>query len=67
MKRALSTSEAADYIGMSRIFLAQDRMNGPRKGRTPGPPFVKIQRTIRYLIEDLDAWLEQHRVKREAG
>ena len=32
--------------------------------RSPGPKFVKIGRSVRYLIEDLDYWLEAHRVKR---
>ena len=61
-KRALSEHEAADYIGMSRSFLRQDRMNGHREGRTPGPPFLRIGRAIRYLIDDLDAWLEALRI-----
>ncbi|MBL4647439.1 MAG: helix-turn-helix domain-containing protein [Gammaproteobacteria bacterium] len=49
---------------MSRIFLSQDRMNGFRDGRIPGPPFVKVGRNILYLKDDLEAWLEQHRVHR---
>lgn len=63
-KRGFTETETAEYIGMSRAFLSQDRMNGFRKGRTPGPHYVRIGRTIRYLKEDLDAWLEQHRVRR---
>ena len=56
--RALSEREAARYIGMSRSFLAQSRMDGHREGRTPAPPFIKIGRSVRYLREDLDAWLD---------
>ena len=48
----LTETEAAKYIGMSRGFLAQDRMNGHRKHRTPGPPFIRISRSIRYLQEE---------------
>ncbi len=55
--RALSEKEAAQYIGMSRSFLAQSRMDGHRENRTPAPPFVKIGRSVRYLREDLDNWL----------
>ena len=58
----LTEIEAAKYIGMSRGFLAQDRMNGHRKNRTPGPPFIRIGRTIRYLQDDLEQWLRQHRI-----
>ncbi|WP_206054868.1 helix-turn-helix transcriptional regulator [Nitrosococcus wardiae] len=59
IKRALSDREAAVYIGMSVAFLRQDRLNGHREGRTPGPRWIKIGRSVRYLREDLDAWLEQ--------
>ena len=55
--RALSEIEAARYIGMSRSFLAQSRMDGNRDNRTPAPPFIKIGRSVRYLREDLDQWL----------
>ncbi len=64
-KRSFTEQEAAQYIAMSRAFLRQDRMNGFRQGRTPGPHFIKIDRTIRYLKEDLDEWLEKYRIKRE--
>ncbi len=57
--RAFSEREAASYIGMSRSFLAQSRMDGPRESRTPAPPFIKIGRSVRYLREDLDAWLDK--------
>ncbi len=59
--RALTEREAAQYIAMSRSFLRQDRMNGRREGRTPGPAFLKIGRSVRYLKEDLDKWLEKFR------
>ena len=36
-------------------------MNGKREGRTPGPPWLKIGRSIRYLKKDVDKWLEQFR------
>lgn len=59
--RALSEREAARYIGMSRSFLAQSRMDGPRANRTPAPPFIRIGRSVRYLLDDLDGWLDQFR------
>lgn len=56
--RALSEIDAAKYIGMSRSYLAQSRMDGIREARTPAPPFIKIGRSVRYLREDLDNWLD---------
>lgn len=58
----MNEKQAAEYIGMSRSFLAIARMDGTREGRTPGPPFVKVGRRVLYLKEDLDNWLLSHRV-----
>lgn len=60
----LTEKEAAIYIGMSRAYLSQDRANGVRENRTPGPTFLKIGRAVRYRREDLDAWLNQHKIMR---
>lgn len=60
-RRGFCEAEAAHYIGMSRSFLRQARMDGRRLNRTPGPPFSKIGRKVLYLKDDLDRWLEQHR------
>lgn len=59
-KRVYTEQETAAYIGMSRSFLRQARMEGPRKNRTVAPPFIKIGRAVRYLKEDLDCWLDSH-------
>ncbi|MEZ9302561.1 helix-turn-helix domain-containing protein [Vibrio breoganii] len=59
-KRAYTEQETAEYIGMSRSFLRQSRMEGHRRNRTIAPPFIKIGRAVRYLKEDLDAWLDSH-------
>ena len=68
LQRALTDPQAARYIAMSVSFLKQSRMNGDRENRTPGPPFIKIgKRAIRYLREDLDAWLEQYRREPRKG
>jgi hypothetical protein len=63
-QRLLTEKQAAPYIGMSRSFLRQSRMNGRRLNRTPGPPFLKIGRKVLYLADDLDAWLLAHRRER---
>ncbi|MEQ8693426.1 MAG: hypothetical protein RIC89_21625 [Pseudomonadales bacterium] len=60
-QRALTEKQAAAYIGMSRSFLAQSRMDGLRANRTPAPPFIRIGRSVRYLLDDLDGWLNQFR------
>ena len=60
-RRALTEKEAATYISMSRSFLRQARSNGDRLNRTPAPRHIKIGRSVRYLIEDLDSWLDQFR------
>ena len=54
---------AASIIGMSVQFLRQSRMDGLRVNRTPGPPYYKFGRSVRYKISDLTAWLDAHRVE----
>ena len=61
LKRALTEREAAVYTGMSTSFLRQARSNGDRLNRTPAPRHIKIGRSVRYLLEDLDSWLDQFR------
>lgn len=57
----VSEKDAAIYICMSRSFLRQGRMKNARESRTPTPPYLKIGRSVRYLIEDLDTWLGMFR------
>jgi Helix-turn-helix domain len=49
--------DASQYIGLTVAFLRKARQLGR------GPAYLRIGRTIRYRIKDLDAWLEQYRVK----
>lgn len=60
-RRLISEMEAAKYLGVSRPFLAKSRMDGQRKNHTPGPPYIKLGRAVRYDIRDLDEWIELHR------
>ena len=53
----LSESAAATYVGYSRHYLRVAR----RYGR--GPAYIRVGRSIRYRVQDLDAWLEAHRVE----
>jgi len=49
----LTTSEAAEYLCVSKAFLERDRWAGARI------PFVKVgSRAVRYRLADLDAYLE---------
>lgn len=59
--RVLNETQAAKYLALSRSTLAHSRMNGPRRGHVPPPPYVKVGRSVRYLRDDLDRWLERHR------
>lgn len=59
LDRPLETPEAAAYIHMSVSFLRQSRT---RKGHCDGPPYHKGGTRVRYLIEDLDKWMEEHKV-----
>lgn len=60
-RMALRSPEAAQYIGMSESFLRQARIYGDLPGRTPGPPYIKVGRAVRYLVTDLETWLVEHR------
>lgn len=56
----LTERDTAMYLGVSRSFLAQARMNGTVRKRTPGPPYIRLGRTIRYKQCDLEEWIDQH-------
>ncbi len=55
--KRLNEEQTAHYIGMSRPWLRLQRMRGK------GPAYIRIGRTIRYDIRDLDEWLNKHRVE----
>lgn len=57
----LTEKEAARYLSMSRSYLRRARMDGQVGQRTPGPPFIKLGRSVRYLVADLDGWLQANR------
>ena len=54
-RNAMTSREAAHYIGMSESWLRQMRMH--TDARIDGPPYMKIGRAVRYLRSDLDHWL----------
>ncbi len=58
-KRCLTERETAYYICMSISFLRKDRVEGKIGNRTIGPKHLKIGKSVRYLKDDLDSWLEK--------
>ncbi len=58
-KLAVKTKEAAEMIGMSSVWLEQDR----RKERSIGPPFIKRGKAVLYVVEDLKKWLKEPYIK----
>jgi predicted DNA-binding transcriptional regulator AlpA len=60
-KRAFTEREASIYTTIAATTLRQGRCHGDRKGKTPVPKHIKIGRAVRYLKEDLDAFLDQMR------
>lgn len=55
--QTIAEPDASRYVGLSVAYLRQAR----RLGR--GPAYLRIGRTIRYCIADLDQWLAAHRVQ----
>jgi predicted DNA-binding transcriptional regulator AlpA len=55
--RRLRTPAAADYLGYAESTLEKKRLSGD------GPPFIKLGRAIVYDTRDLDAWLDERRLK----
>lgn len=51
----LSTSEAAEYLGLSESTLSKRRVFGG------GPKYLKLGRRVVYDTRDLDKWLDAHR------
>ncbi len=56
MTRMMTTGEAADYCRLSVDFL-----NKARCFQTDGPAYVRLGRSIRYSIDDLNSWLARNR------
>ncbi len=50
-QRLLTTAEAAEFVQLSQPHLEKCRCYGT------GPRFVRLGRSVRYRIEDLQAWI----------
>jgi excisionase family DNA binding protein len=52
-ERLMTSSEAAEYLQVSRSWLAKTRMRGD------GPPFIKLgRRSVRYSQAALQQWMK---------
>lgn len=49
----LTTRQAAEYLNVKESTLEQQRWQGK------GPRFVKLSRSVRYRLADLEAYLEE--------
>ena len=58
-KRAMSEEEAAIYTATSVSFLRKGREGVLPSGAAAPPPFIKVGKSVRYLRDDLDSWLDQ--------
>lgn len=55
--QTINTKDAAVFLGLSASTLRQDRSTQKLK-----IPFYRIGRAVRYRREDLQAFIDQHRV-----
>jgi predicted DNA-binding transcriptional regulator AlpA len=60
-KRAFTEKQASEYVELATSTLRQSRCHGEREGKTPVPKHIKIGRSVRYLKEDLDTFLDEMR------
>lgn len=54
--KVLTSREAANFLKLSEYTLRRSRMDGVLCG-VQSPPFIKMGRQIKYLLEDLNIWL----------
>ncbi len=55
----IPTGAAAIYIGMSEYWLKASRF----RVELDGPKYAKIGRAVRYDIRDLEAWIEERKLR----
>jgi len=63
--RAMREADAAAYLAFSGSYLRNERVADMRRQREGqpirGPRWVNVNSAVRYLREDLDAWIESKR------
>ena len=58
LPRLLDEKQAARYLGVSLSYLRKSRSEGAPGGRTPPPPFTKIDGRVYYKVIALDEWVD---------
>jgi hypothetical protein len=59
---AVDENDAAKIICMSVAYLRAARLR-PRTEASAGPPFVRLGRSVRYIVSDLERWLGDQRIR----
>jgi predicted DNA-binding transcriptional regulator AlpA len=60
-RRALRTTEAAKYLGISASLLRKMRARGPDDPLGAGPAYIKVSPSlVVYQISALDSWLDRY-------
>jgi hypothetical protein len=60
-RRALRTTDAARYLGISPSLMRKMRARGPDDPLGAGPPYIRLSPClIVYEIAALDSWLDAH-------
>lgn len=57
----LTEREACKFLKVSRDFLARRRMKVLPANASPGPPYIRMGRSIKYCLADLRAWIAANR------
>ncbi len=60
--RLISERDAARVLGVSQISLRRGRMDGPRVNRMPVPPYIKLGKSVKYDLADLEHFIAAHRL-----
>jgi hypothetical protein len=61
-RRALRTTDAARYLGLSASLLRKWRLRGPADPGNKGPDYIRIGPSlVLYEIGELDRWIDSHR------
>jgi len=67
-RRALRTTDAARYLGVSSSLLRKMRARGPDDPLGLGPGYIRLSPSlIVYEIAALDAWLEARAVNAQSA
>jgi hypothetical protein len=54
----LGEKETANILGVSLSYLRKSRCEGTRRGRTPAPPYVRVDGRCYYRLTDLQEWVD---------